>query len=92
MEEGKQLSEPFRESGFFPDMFNQVIQVGEETGQMDVMLAKVAEYYEADVERAIEQIKTMIEPALMLGLTAVVGMIVAAIITPMFSLYEQILQ
>ncbi|MNN98701.1 type IV pilin biogenesis protein [compost metagenome] len=86
------MSEPFKESGFFPDLFNQVIQVGEETGQIDVMLAKIADYYESDVERAIEQIKTLIEPALMMLLTAVVGVIVAAIITPMFSLYEQIIK
>ncbi len=92
MMQGKQMSEPFRESGFFPDLFNQVVQVGEETGQMDVMLSKVADYYESDVERAIEQIKTLIEPAMMMVLTAVVGVIVAAIITPMFSLYEQIIK
>jgi type IV pilus assembly protein PilC len=92
MMQGKQMSEPFKESGFFPDLFNQVIQVGEETGQIDIMLAKIADYYESDVERAIEQIKTLIEPALMMMLTAVVGVIVAAIITPMFSLYEQIIK
>ncbi len=92
MMQGKQMSEPFKESGFFPDLFNQVVQVGEETGRMDVMLAKVADYYESDVERAIEQVKTLIEPALMMMLTVVVGIIVAAIITPMFSLYEQIIQ
>lgn len=92
LEDGKLLSEPFRDSGFFPELFIQMIQIGEETGQMDTMLHKIADYYEADVERMVDRIKTLIEPALMLGLTFIVGIIVTAIITPMFSLYEQIIQ
>lgn len=92
LQDGKQLSEPFQDSGFFPELFNQIVQIGEETGRMDVMLHKIADYYEADVERMVERVKTLIEPALMLVLTSIVGVIVTAIITPMFSLYNQILQ
>ncbi len=64
-----------------------MIAIGEETGALDTMLSKVADFYEMDVENTVDRLKSLLEPLLIAFLAAVVGVIVAAIMLPMFSLY-----
>lgn len=90
--EGKQLSEPFTESGLFPKLVLSMLRVGEETGQIDHMLVKVADFYENDVENTVDRLKAVIEPLLLLFVAGVVGLIVLSVMTPMFKIYETYLQ
>jgi type IV pilus assembly protein PilC len=91
LEEGKLLSVPLKESGLFPSMAIQMLIVGEETGQVDTMLTKIAEFIEAEVEQSVDRMKALIEPVLMLFVSAIVGFIVTAIMSPMFKLYQNFL-
>ncbi|WP_235680265.1 type II secretion system F family protein [Paenibacillus albicereus] len=86
---GNPLSEPLKQSWVFPPLVTQMIAVGEETGALDEMLAKVADFYEMDVDNTVDRLKSLIEPLLIVFLAGVVGLIVAAIMLPMFSLYGQ---
>jgi type IV pilus assembly protein PilC len=90
LEQGLPLAEPLREHWVFPPMVSQMIAVGEKTGSLDVMLDKVADYYEAEVEASTDQIKSLIEPLMIVILAVVVGGIVASIAVPMFSIFENI--
>lgn len=89
LEKGNSLSEPFDKSWIFPPLVTSMTQIGESTGSLDYMLEKVADFYEQEVDRAVDTIKSLIEPAMILLLACVVGLIVAAVLMPMFSLYEQ---
>ena len=89
LERGKTLSEPLEESWLFPPLVASMTKIGESTGSLDYMLEKVADFYEDEVDRAVDTIKSLIEPAMILILACVVGLIVAAVLLPMFSLYEQ---
>ena len=62
VEEGRTITEPLRESGVFPNMVTQMIAVGEQTGAMDAMLQKIADFYEAEVDDAIKNMLTLLEP------------------------------
>ncbi len=62
--------------------------IGERTGSLDYMLEKVADFYEEEVDRSVDTLKSLVEPLMILVLAAVVGIIVAAIFLPMFKLYE----
>ncbi|MFC5531224.1 type II secretion system F family protein [Cohnella yongneupensis] len=92
LQQGRQLSEPFAQSKQFPSMVIQMIIVGEETGQLDKMLGKVADFYEEDVDRSVDQLKAVVEPLMLLLVSVVVGVIVAAVITPMFTMYQNFLK
>ena len=89
LERGSSLSAPLEKSWIFPPLVTQMTAIGEETGSLDLMLAKIADFYEDDVDRTVDTLKSLIEPLMILFLAAVVGFIVAAIMMPMFSLYEQ---
>lgn len=89
LEKGHSLSDPFEESWLFPPLVSSMTKIGETTGTLDFMLEKVADFYEEEVDRAVDTIKTLIEPAMIIILASVVGLIVAAVLLPMFSLYEQ---
>lgn len=91
LREGKWLSQPLAESGFFPAMVVQMLVIGEETGQIDKMLAKIADFYEHDVEQSVDRLKALVEPLLLLVVASVVGVIVAAMMSPMFKMYENFL-
>ena len=84
--EGETIAGPLEESGAFPPMAVNMIDVGEETGNLDSMLLKVADIYDAEVEAAIEGMLQMLEPALMVGLGGVVGFIVIAMYLPIFTI------
>lgn len=89
--EGRQLSEPFQRSGEFPSMVISMLIVGEETGQLDRMFGKIADFYENDVEQAVDRLKTLVEPLLLLLVSGIVGLIIAAVMSPMFQMYENLL-
>ncbi|WP_404427812.1 type II secretion system F family protein [Ureibacillus chungkukjangi] len=89
LERGNTLSEPLEESWLFPPLVTSMTKIGESTGSLDYMLEKVAEFYDAEVERSVDTLKSLIEPLMILFLACIVGVIVAAIFLPMFSLYEQ---
>lgn len=83
---GSGLSKPLSDTGTFPLLFTQMIAVGEETGELPSMLTQVAEYYEKEAEYAIETLTSLIEPAIIIVLGAVVGFIVIAIAIPMLDI------
>ncbi|MHA6251461.1 type II secretion system F family protein [Oceanobacillus sp. CAU 1775] len=90
LEEGRPLSQPIIQSWVFPPLVGQMIAIGEQTGQLDFMLGKVADFYEEDVDRTVDSLKSLIEPLMIVILAGVVGLIVIAIMVPMFSIYDQL--
>ncbi len=84
--EGKTLTQPLKESKVFPPMVTQMINVGEETGALDAMLNKIADFYEAEVDAAVEGLTSIIEPILIVFLGVTIGFIVVAMFMPMFSI------
>lgn len=84
--EGKTLTQPLRDSNVFPPMVTQMINVGEETGALDSMLSKIADFYEDEVDVAVEGLTSIIEPLLIVFLGITLGFIVVAMFMPMFEL------
>ena len=90
LEEGKSLTEPLRESEVFPGMVTQMIGVGEQTGAMDAMLQKIADFYEDEVDAAVKDLLTALEPVMIVFLGIVVGGVVISMYLPLFSLIGQL--
>jgi type IV pilus assembly protein PilC len=86
LEEGKSLTEPLKESEVFPGMVTQMIAVGEQTGAMDAMLQKIADFYEDEVDAAVKDLLTALEPIMIVFLGGVVGGVVISMYLPLFSL------
>ncbi len=86
LEEGKSLTEPLKESEVFPGMVTQMIAVGEQTGAMDAMLQKIADFYEDEVDSAVKDLLTALEPIMIVFLGTVVGGVVISMYLPLFSL------
>ena len=86
VQEGKTLVEPIQRAQMFPPMVVQMIGVGEETGELDQMLQKLADFYEDEADAAIANFLTLIEPLLIVFLGGVIGGIVIAMYMPIFSL------
>jgi type IV pilus assembly protein PilC len=86
LEEGKTLTEPLKESEVFPGMVTQMISVGEQTGAMDAMLQKIADFYEDEVDAAVKDLLTALEPVMIVFLGIVVGGVVISMYLPLFSL------
>jgi type IV pilus assembly protein PilC len=84
VKEGETIAKPLGESPVFPSMVVQMIAVGEETGALDQMLSKVADFYDEEVSTAVDSLTSLIEPLMMATLGGVVGMIVVALYMPMF--------
>jgi type IV pilus assembly protein PilC len=84
VKEGETIAAPLAESKVFPTMVVQMISVGEETGALDAMLAKIADFYDEEVSAAVEGLTSIIEPLMMATLGLVVGAIVIALYMPMF--------
>jgi type IV pilus assembly protein PilC len=87
---GGQMSAPLAKHPLFPSMVVQMIEVGEETGQITDMLDKVADYYDREVETATEALTSALEPLLVVLLGAVIGTMVICLYLPMFSIYQHI--
>ncbi|MDF2606479.1 MAG: type secretion system protein [Bacillales bacterium] len=90
LEKGKSLTEPMRKHWAFPPLVTQMIAIGEETGNLDAMLGKVADFYEKEVEMVTDRLKAMIEPIMIVVLAGLVGTIVTAIMVPMFEIFNHI--
>jgi type IV pilus assembly protein PilC len=86
LEEGKSLTEPLKDSDVFPGMVTQMIAVGEQTGAMDAMLQKIADFYEDEVDAAVKDLLTALEPIMIVFLGVVVGGVVISMYLPLFSL------
>ncbi|MCD6412830.1 MAG: type II secretion system F family protein [Elusimicrobia bacterium] len=84
--EGEKIAEPIAAAGIFPPMVNQMIKVGEETGNLDTMLEKIADFYDTEVDMAVKALTSMIEPLIIVFLGVVVGSIVIAMYLPIFSM------
>ena len=87
---GIPLSQPLEDTGVFPPMVYQMIRIGEETGNMEDMLDKIAEYYDEEVEMATESLVAVLEPMIIILMAVVVVPIILAVMMPMFSLYNSI--
>src|SRR5262249_32909186 len=90
IERGETVSAPLRESGVFPSMVVQMIGVGEATGALDTMLAKIADFYEEEVDTAVAGLLTLVEPVMIAFLGVVVGGIVIAMYMPIFDLISKL--
>jgi type IV pilus assembly protein PilC len=90
IEEGKTISGPLEETGVFPSMVVQMISVGEQTGALDAMLSKIADFYEDEVDEAVENLMALLEPVMILFLGIMIGGIVISMYMPMFSLIGKI--
>ncbi len=84
--EGRNIAEPLMEAGVFPDMVVQMIGVGEQTGALDQMLNKVADFYEEETDVAVASLTSMLEPIMMVGIGGMVGVVLVAMYLPIFSL------
>ncbi len=86
VEAGRSLVDPLKETDVFPGMVTQMIGVGEQTGAMDAMLSKIADFYEDEVDAAVKDMLTAIEPIMIVVLGVVVGGVVISMYLPLFSL------
>ena len=87
---GKPLSEPIAASKYFPPIVGQMLAVGEETGQIDTILIKVADFYDEEVDTVIESLSSIIEPVMIVVLGGVVGLIAASVMGPIASLSQNV--
>jgi len=90
VEAGRSLVEPLKETDVFPGMVTQMIGVGEQTGAMDAMLQKIADFYEDEVDAAVKDMLTAIEPIMIVFLGVVVGGVVISMYLPLFSLIAKL--
>jgi type IV pilus assembly protein PilC len=86
VQEGARISEPLAENPIFPPMVSQMVKIGEETGELDKMLGKIADFYEDEVDASIQALTSIIEPVLMIGVGVMVGTIVISMYLPMFKM------
>ena len=84
--EGRTMADPLAESGVFPAMVCQMISVGESTGALDAMLEKIADFYEEEVDQAVDNLTSLIEPFMLVFLGVVIGTLVVAMYMPIFKM------
>ena len=87
---GQPLSQPLEESHLFPPMLYHMVRIGEETGSTDDMLEKLADYYDEEVEMATQQMMAAMEPMIIIVLAAIVGFLIAAVMSPMLTMYQSL--
>jgi type IV pilus assembly protein PilC len=90
VEGGLTLAQPLKETGVFPSMVVQMIAVGEQTGALDAMLSKIADFYEDEVDQAVANLLTLLEPVMILFLGITVGGIVISMYLPLFDLIAKL--
>jgi len=86
VKEGQSITAPLEKESVFPAMVTQMISVGEETGSLDAMLHKIADFYEAEVDASVKSLTSILEPILMLGVGAIVGVVVISMYLPIFNM------
>jgi type IV pilus assembly protein PilC len=87
---GGTIARPLEQNDVFPPMVSQMVSVGEESGQLETMLEKVADFYEAEVDAKVKALTSLIEPVMIMLVGGVVGFIVIAMYLPIFSMYDNI--
>jgi type IV pilus assembly protein PilC len=88
--EGKTIAEPLQGSKVFPGMVVQMISVGEQTGAMDAMLSKIADFYDDEVDTAVDALTSLLEPMLMVGLGGTIGALLIAMYLPIFKIADNV--
>ncbi len=88
--EGEKVADPLKRSGIFPSMVTQMIAIGEESGNLDTMLNKIAEFYDQEVDVTVEALTSLLEPLVMCVMAVVIGAIVIAMFMPMFSMTQMV--
>jgi type IV pilus assembly protein PilC len=83
---GERIAAPMKANAVFPPMLAHMVSVGEETGELDHMLGKVADFYEDEVDSSVSTLTSVIEPVMMIGVGVVVGIIIISMYLPMFKL------
>jgi type IV pilus assembly protein PilC len=86
--EGVPIAQPLVENPVFPPMVSQMIRIGEETGELEKMLGKIADFYEDEVDASIQALTSIIEPIMMIGVGVMVGIIVISMYLPMFKMLQ----
>jgi type IV pilus assembly protein PilC len=86
--QGVPIAQPLIEDPVFPPLVSQMVKVGEETGELEKMLEKIADFYEDEVDTSIQSLTSIVEPLMMLGVGAIVGVIIIAMYLPMFKLLQ----
>ena len=86
VQEGSSIAQPLIDSDVFPPMVSHMIKIGEETGELEKMLGKVADFYEDEVDASITSLTSIIEPLMMIGVGLMVGVIIIAMYLPMFKM------
>ena len=84
--EGVPIAQPLLENDIFPPMVSQMVKIGEETGELEKMLSKIADFYEDEVEASVASLTSIIEPIMMIGVGCMVGVIIIAMYMPMFKM------
>ena len=87
---GNGVSPAFKDNWAFPPIAYEMLVTGERTGRLGAMMAKVSEYYNTEQKNLITQLKSLIEPVMIIFLAVIVGIVLLAVVVPMFSMYEQI--
>ena len=90
VEEGRTISDPLRETKVFPPMVVQMINVGEQTGALDQMLSKIADFYEEEVDVAVAGLVKLLEPLMIVVLGGIIGIIVTAMYLPLYTILGSI--
>lgn len=88
--EGEGMTKPLEQTQLFPPMVTQMIAIGEESGNIDAMLSKVADFYDEEVEQAVKALTSLLEPIMMVGIGGMVGSIIIGMYLPMFSVISAI--
>jgi type IV pilus assembly protein PilC len=88
--QGGSISKPMARLTLFPSMVTQMVAVGEETGNLDEMLTKVAEFYDMEVDNSVEALTSLLEPIMVVGIGGIVGSVVVGMYLPIFSVIEQL--
>jgi type IV pilus assembly protein PilC len=84
--EGVTIAQPLIENPIFPPMVSQMVKIGEETGELEKMLGKIADFYEDEVDASIQTLTSIVEPIMMMGVGLMVGVIIISMYLPMFKL------
>jgi type IV pilus assembly protein PilC len=90
VQEGVPIADPLTADPIFPPMVSQMVKIGEETGELEKMLSKIADFYEDEVDSAIQSLTSIIEPIMMIGVGMMVGIIIIAMYLPMFKMMQLI--
>jgi type IV pilus assembly protein PilC len=88
--EGERIGDPLAKSGLFPPMVVQMVSIGEETGSLDAMLGKVADFYESEVEATLQSLTAALEPVMIVLLGGIVGFIVISMFLPLIAIINEL--